>query len=110
MREKIRKSLEKQLRDKGLKVSADAYLFDLVHDYLKLYDTKEALQRDIEERGVMVYWQNSEESYGYKKNDSVDNLNRVNAQMLKILQYLNLRPPEEKEDSGGGEVDVPKRL
>ena len=75
------------------------YFIDLVGDYMQLFVTKTLLQMDIEERGVRVMYNNGGGQYGYKKNDSVDQLLKVNTQMLKILEALNISPDnDEPED------------
>jgi len=68
------------------------YYVDLVKDYMSLWDVKNQLIEDIKERGVSVKYQNGANQWGYKKNDSVQELVRVNQQMLKILQHLGLKP------------------
>lgn len=85
---KIKQDLIDQLERRG--VYGQQYL-DLVNDYMALWDVKNALILDIKERGVSVRYQNGQNQWGYKKNDSVSELTRVNAQMLRILQELGLR-------------------
>jgi phage terminase small subunit len=87
-REQIKQDLVDQLERQG--VYGRHYL-DLVEDYMALWDTKNALIRDIKERGVTTQYQNGANQWGYKKNDSVSELVKVNAQMLKILGELGLR-------------------
>jgi hypothetical protein len=58
---------------------------------MALYDIKNKLIRDIKERGVSVKYQNGPNQWGHKKNDSVSELVRTNAQMLRILDELGLR-------------------
>lgn len=71
---------------------------DLVSDYMALWDIKNRLIEDIKERGVSVEWNNGRQ-VGKKKNDSISELNKTNAQMLKILSELGLKPsPKEIED------------
>lgn len=71
---------------------------DLVNDYMALWDIKNRLIEDIRERGVSVEWNNGKQ-VGKKKNDSISELNKTNAQMLKILAELGLKPsPKEPED------------
>lgn len=85
---KIKQDLIDQLERRG--VYGQQYL-DLINDYMALWDVKNALILDIKERGVSVRYQNGQNQWGYKKNDSVSELTRVNAQMLRILQELGLR-------------------
>ena len=88
IREQIRQDLTDQLERQG--VYGQHYL-DLVDDYMALWDVKNALIKDIKERGVTTKYQNGANQWGYKKNDSVSELVKVNAQMLKILSELGLK-------------------
>ena len=94
----IRNSLTKQLGEKGILKTGNAYIYDLVEDYLALWRTKEMLIADIDENGVTIAWQNSPTQKGFKKNDSVAELQRTNAQMLKLLDFLGLDVTEVSED------------
>lgn len=88
IREQIKQDLIDQLERQG--VYGQHYL-DLVDDYMALWDVKNALIKDIKERGVTTKYQNGANQWGYKKNDSVSELVKVNAQMLKILSELGLK-------------------
>ena len=88
IREQIRQDLVDQLERQG---GYGQHFLDLIDDYLALWDTKNELIKDIKERGVTVRYQNGENQWGYKKNDSVSELVKVNAQMLKILSELGLK-------------------
>jgi DNA-directed RNA polymerase specialized sigma54-like protein len=92
----LKESLLKQLKNMG----ADTPQFeDLVNDYVSFYEIKNKLILDISARGVSIEWRNGEKSHGYKKNDSIAELVKVNAQMLKILQQLHIETIEgEVED------------
>jgi len=86
---KRRKAVEQDLLDQLERNGTyGAYYIDLVKDYMALWDVKNALIADIKERSVSVKYQNSATQWGFKKNDSVPELVRVNGQMLKILQQL----------------------
>lgn len=101
IRRKIELAIKKQLKEK--QVYQFAHYQDLVNDYMKFWDFKNMLQEDIKERGVSIYWQNSETQYGYKKNDSIGDLIKVNTQMLKILFDLGVRASDleaVEEDEG----------
>ena len=52
----------------------------------------ELLKQDIEERGVRVLYDNGGGQKGIKKNDSVEQLVKIKAQMLKLLSELNIKP------------------
>lgn len=64
---------------------------DLINDYMAMWKIKNLLIKDIKDRGVTTQYKNGENQYGYKKNDSIPELNKTNAQMLKILNELGLR-------------------
>lgn len=87
-RELIKKDLIEQLNKKG---ATQQFYISLVDDYLSLWDMKNALIEDIELRGVSIEWNNGGGQQGRKKNDSIAELNKTNAQMLKILSELGLR-------------------
>lgn len=65
---------------------------DLVNDYMAMWDVKNSLIDDINNRGVTVEWQNGEHQKGYRKNDSVAELQRTNNQMLRLLDHLGIKP------------------
>ena len=100
LREQIRQDLIDQLERQG--VYGRHYL-DLVEDYMALWDTKNALISDIQKRGVMVRYQNGQNQWGHKKNDSVGNLVKVNKQMLELLKELGLRAADFEADSDDDE-------
>ena len=93
----IKKDLFDQLDRNG--VYGKHYL-DLVNDYMALWDIKNKLIKDIKERGVSVRWETHNKDgelvqFGHKKNDSIAELNKTNAQMLKILNELGLKAGRE---------------
>lgn len=84
----IQKDLVDQLERNG--VVGNQYQ-DLVDDYMALRGIKNHLIMDIRARGVSVPWNNGGGQYGYKKNESIAELNKTNAQMLRILNDLGLK-------------------
>ncbi|MER2190632.1 MAG: helix-turn-helix domain-containing protein [Solibacillus sp.] len=95
---KLRRKIEKDLREQLFLMGAtQAHFMDLVDDYLAMWDVKNLLIEDINERGVTVPGATS-----LKKNDSIGELHKTNAQMLKILSQLGLKTSDLKED---GEED-----
>ena len=100
-RDEIREDLLEQLRERNV---VESHFVDLVNDYMALWDIKNALIDDIKEKGVSVKYQNGANQWGYKKNDSVAELQRTNNQMLKLLSHLGLKPSraeaEEVDDDG----------
>lgn len=97
IRSRIEKDLSQQLEDK--KITGNHYL-DLIQDYLSLWDVKCKLIDVIEEDGVRVMG-----AHGLKSNPSIADLNKTNAQMLKILSELGLKPVPIKEDDKGNDGD-----
>ena len=66
---------------------------------MSLWDTKNALISDIEKRGAVVPYRSNTGQTNQKKNESVGELLKVNAQMLKILETLNFKPGLVVDDS-----------
>ncbi|AQX55913.1 P27 family phage terminase small subunit [Priestia flexa] len=91
----IRKSLLEQLENRGF--SGEVYK-DLVNDYMNLWDNKNALQKDIKERGVVFKDRSSVGVEMYKNNPSVKDQLAVNKQMLQILKDLSLNIPVEDDE------------
>lgn len=88
-KKKIKDDLIIQLQERGLEKRS--HYVSLVDDYCRLWEVKDMLFDDISQRGVNVPYNNGGGQQGYKRNDSVSELTRVNAQMLKILSELGLR-------------------
>lgn len=83
----VRKSLLKQLEDKGAAVS---HFEDLVNDYMNFRSIKSKLQADIRKRGIVYEDKSSVGIVMQKNNPSVKELVNVNRQMLSILRELGL--------------------
>jgi len=79
-----------------------AFYTDLIDDYMDFWVTKSMLIEDIHERGTTVDYDNGGGQKGKKKNDSIDQLIKVNGQMLKILSEIGIKP----SDSGGDIGDL----
>lgn len=95
----IEASLRKQAKEIGL---VQAHYSDLINDYMSLWDVKNRLIEDIKVRGVSV-----QGMHGKKKNDSVSELNKTNAQMLKLLNELGLdaaKVAKAEDDDDGDDV------
>lgn len=88
----IEKGILEQLENKGVK---GEHFYDLVKDYMALWDMKNDLIQDIKERGVSIEWSNGATQGGFKKNESISEMHRTSTQMLKILQELNIKASEE---------------
>lgn len=95
LRNEIKQDLLYQLEENGTR---GKHFEDLVSDYMSMWDIKNKLIDDIKLRGVAIAWANSATQQGHKKNDSVAELNKTNAQMLKILQQLNIKASSETVD------------
>lgn len=85
---KIRQDLLDQLDRNG---TYGEQFKDLVEDYMAFWITKTLLIEDINKRGVSVKYNNGGGQSGYKKNDSIAELNKTNAQMLKLLNELSIK-------------------
>lgn len=92
----IKQDLLNQIRQNG---TAGEYYINLVDDYMSLWDAKNRLIADIKRRGVCVE-RSTATSVNMIKNESVGELVKVNAQMLKLLDSLGIKPSQ-----SGGEVD-----
>lgn len=84
----IKKDLLNQLKDNG--ITGNHYV-DLIEDYMAMWDIKNKLIENIKEKGVSIRYQNGKNQFGYKKNDSISELNRTSRQMLTILNDLGLK-------------------
>lgn len=89
---------QKQVKDSLLEQlelqnkTSDFYI-DLVNDYIYYWSLKKKMQDDIKNNGLRV---KSTSGNGFeitKPNESVNNLPKITATMLKILNDLNLREP-----------------
>lgn len=96
----IKEDLLDQLERNG---TVGKYYIDLVDDYMDLWNTKNLLVMDIKERGVVTTYNNGGGQSGHKKNDSVDQLLKVNQQMLKLLDSLGIKPSQMDGDEDDSE-------
>lgn len=76
---------------------------DMVEDYIFLVKLKEGLQYDIADKGMRYSTMTGNGFETEKPNESVERVLKVNAQMLKILQDLDLKAPEEGPEAGEGD-------
>ena len=99
------KSVRNSLMEQIIRAGNDTEFYtDLVEDYMDMYATKQLLVEDIKERGVRVAYDNGGGQKGYKKNDSIEQRLKVNAQMLKILAELHITPSEDEGGDGDEEL------
>ncbi|BFK24969.1 hypothetical protein [Blautia producta] len=86
----MRESLMDQLRLQGK--TADFYT-ELANDYVYYWKLKKKLIADIKENGIRYKAVNGNGISVEKANESVMNLQKTTATMLKILNDLNLQQP-----------------
>lgn len=83
-------SLLEQLR---LQNKTSDFYKDLVNDYMDYWAIKKKLIADIRKRGLRYETVNGNGIKVEKPNESVTNLPKITAAMLKILNDLNLKEP-----------------
>ncbi len=93
-KEEIEKDLLDQLKSKG---KTAKFYTDLVNDYIGYVEIKNELKKDIQERGLRYKVTSGNGFTSEKPNESILNLNKITATMLKILQDLDLQTPAPKE-------------
>ena len=91
LRTEIKQDLLDQLERNG---TVGKYYLDLVGDYMKMWDAKNMLIKDIEARGAVVDYVSNNGTKNKKKNESVGELIKVNAQMTKLLDSLGIEPAQ----------------
>ena len=77
---------------------------DMIEDYLYFVELKERLQLDVDIRGIRYLTTGGNGFVTYKPNESCERLLKTNAQMLKILQDLDLKTPEEGGEEKGDDL------
>jgi hypothetical protein len=98
--EPIRRDLLDQLERNG---TYGEYYTDLVNDYMHIWNIAKKLEKDIEKRGVSVEYVSNTGVSNFKKNESIDLLLKTNAQILKLLGQLGIKPVV--KESTGGEME-----
>lgn len=98
--QEIKTDLIDQLERNG---TVGKYYSDLVNDYMDMWVTKCLLVDDIQQRGVTISYNNGGGQKGRKKNDSVEQRIKVNAQMLKLLSELGIKPSQSDGDGDENE-------
>lgn len=91
----IKQDLLDQLERSG---TTGRYYTDLVCDYMSFWVDKQLLIEDIQSRGVSIRYNNGGGQSGRKRNDSVSDKIKVNAQMLNILNALGLKPAQNEAE------------
>ena len=98
--ETIRNDLKTQLLNQN---KLGKQFDDMIEDYIYFVKLKEELQKDINLKGIRY---ESMTGNGYvieKDNKSPEILLKVNSQMLKILQDLDLKTPDAGPEAGEGD-------
>lgn len=93
----IRKDILDQLERNG---TIGKYYEDLIEDYMDMWIIKTLLVEDIQNRGVSVKYDNGGGQTGFKKNDSVDQKLKTNAQMVNLLEKLGIKPSTSSDGDG----------
>lgn len=100
-KKQISESLVEQLMAQGK--TSDFYK-DLVNDYMELWGIKKKIVTDIKKKGIRYKAINGNGIEVEKANESVTNLPKITAAMLKILNDLNLKNPATDPDDVSGYV------
>lgn len=74
------------------------YYKDLIDDYMSMWDLKEQLKEDLNENGVVRTRHYSNGTTTLENSKSTEQLLKVNAQMLKLLESLGLNEPQVTDD------------
>ena len=91
----LREELKQQLITKN---NYNKVTIELLEKYVKFTEIEDKLNKDIDDRGVSIEWNNGGGQKGFKKNDSIAELAKVNNQKIKILDKLGIKAPDSKED------------
>lgn len=103
----LRKAIETDLREQVLVRNGgvmDKATEDMIATYMDMWDCKEGLTADIEKRGTKVVVTTSNGTKNTKTNDSVQDLNKLVGQMLKMRAQMHLDEPAPKADDLNDEM------
>ena len=95
IRADIKRDLMDQLERNG---TVGSYYNDLVEDYMKLWDAKNMLIADIDERVAVVEYVSNTGNRNKRKNESVGELVKVNDRMIKLLDAIGISPAQTEGD------------
>lgn len=98
----IEKAMKEQVLERG--GAMDKATEDMIDTYMDLWDTKEQLADDIKKRGAKITVTTSSGVENLKTNDSVQDLNKIAGQMLKIRAQMHLDDPAPKADDMDDEM------
>ena len=93
---RIRESLVKQLERRGMNAE---FCEDLINDYVHYWNLKKDLLADIKDKGLRYETINGNGVSVEKANESVVNLQKTTATMLKILTELKLKEPVQEQEN-----------
>lgn len=96
----IKQDLLDQLLEQG---KIGKHFESLVDDYINFEKLKRKMQKDIDKHGLRIKVMTGNGFKTEKKNDSVLDILKVNAQQLKILQDLDLKAPSKPPEAGDGD-------
>ena len=99
-KEAIKEDLKKQLLDQN---KFGKQFDDMIEDYLYFVELKERLQYDLDMNGIRYRSTGGNGFTTYKPNESYERLLKTNAQMLKVLQDLDLKTPDSDPEEGEGD-------
>ena len=86
------------MRQLKLQEKTSEFYQDLVEDYMFYWNLKKKLVADIKKKGIRYSAINGNGIEVEKSNESVINLQKTTATMLKILADLNLKEPIRESD------------
>lgn len=86
---KIKRSLMKQIKNMGCDTP---HFISLAEDYMHMYAVKEIAIQDVKDRGNIIHYIGSNGGKMTKKNDSTEQIIKMNTQMIKILDLLGIKP------------------
>ena len=92
----MKESLIRQLELRGMKVE---FYMDMIDDYVYYWSLKKKLITDIRAKGLRYETINGNGVTVEKANESVVNLQKTTATMLKILADLKLKEPVPEPES-----------
>lgn len=100
-KEAVEAALLAQLETLGL---TQKHYAQMACDYADLYEIKELLKNDIRKRGVMTEYNHGGGQTGWKRNDAVQELPKIQKAMEGILMSLGLRATQIQVSDDGVEI------
>lgn len=94
IRMRVRNALLNQLKQNKM---TTAYWYDLIEDYMRFWDIKEDLLKEINKKGAMITVKNGKQEF-YKRNDAIVELPKISKRMTDILDKLNIVSKYEEPD------------